>query len=412
MFSTHKGKVNESLLCSLDVGTREVKAAIAKKSAQGLEIVGFGTAKSTGLKAGAIIDIEAAIHSIREAVQEAEKSAQTSMTSTYASLTGSPIHSIHSSGIVGIKHMEVFQQDVDRVIDAARAVRIGSDKKVLHILPQEYQVDDQQGVREPIGMAGVRLEVNAHIITSTASSVQNMIKCIEGAGIDVEEIIINQLASSEVLTQDEKDLGVCMVDIGGGTSDIAVYSNGFLRHAQVIPIAGDQITNDLSMALHTPNHLVEKIKIEHGCTLDVEDLLTHTVKVPSFANGQNHTVPKKLIAQVMEARIHELFELIAKSLAHADLLDHIPAGIVLTGGSAQIPGIVALGERVFRMPVSVASHSQTIGHDRPSSPQYATALGLLSYMEQSQRNEMLNPFKKRYHRKVWSRVVHWVEENF
>jgi cell division protein FtsA len=286
-----------------------------------------------------------------------------------------------SHGIVAIRDREVFQPDIDRVIDAAQAVAIPADQKILHILPQEFLIDNQEGIKEPLGMSGVRLEAKVHLVTCAVNAAQNIEKCIGQCGLSVDDIILEQLASSyAVLTDDEKDLGVCLVDIGGGTSDIAIFTDGAIKHTAVIPIAGDQVTNDIAMALRTPTQNAEEIKIKYGCALASMAGENETIKVPSVGERQDRDLSRQALAEVIEPRYEELFNLIQAELRRSGFEDLIPAGIVLTGGTSKMEGVVELAEEIFHMPVSIGKPKSVAGlSDIVRNPIYATAVGLLQY---------------------------------
>ena len=301
--------------------------------------------------------------------------------SVYAGIAGSHIRSMSSHGIVAIRDREVFQPDIDRVIDAAQAVAIPADQKILHILPQEFLIDSQEGIKEPLGMSGVRLEAKVHLVTCAVNAAQNIEKCIQQCGLAIDDIILEQLASSyAVLTEDEKDLGVCLVDIGGGTSDIAIFTEGAIKHTAVIPIAGDQVTNDIAMALRTPTQNAEEIKIKYGCALASLAGENETIKVPSVGERDDRDLSRQALAEVIEPRYEELFTLIQAELRRSGFEDLIPAGIVLTGGTSKMEGVVELAEEIFHMPVSIGKPKSVAGlSDIVRNPIYATSVGLLQY---------------------------------
>lgn len=369
-------------IVGLDIGTSKVAAIVGEITPEGeIDILGIGSHQSRGLKKGVVVNIESTVQSIQRAVEEAGLMSGCQIESVYAGIAGSHIRSLNSHGIVAIKDREVYQQDVDRVIDAAQAVAIPADQKILHILPQEFLVDSQEGVREPLGMSGVRLEAKVHLVTCALNAAQNIEKCIERCGLLVTDVILEQLASSySVLTDDERDLGVCLVDIGGGTTDIAVFTEGAIRHTAVIPIAGDQVTNDIAMALRTPTQYAEEIKIKYACALTQLAQAEETLKVPGAGDKPPRELSRQALAEVVEPRYDELFTLIQAELRRSGFEDLIAAGIVLTGGSAKMEGAIELAEEIFHMPVSLGSPKNVAGlRDIVRSPIYSTGVGLLMY---------------------------------
>jgi len=388
------GIVGNQMIVGLDIGTSKVVCIVGDVSPEGdVEIVGIGSHPSRGLKKGVVVNIEATVQSIQRAVEEAELMAGCQIHSVYAGIAGSHIRSLNSHGIVAIRDREVFKPDIDRVIDAAQAVAIPADQKILHILPQEYVIDSQEGVKEPLGMSGVRLEAKVHLVTCAVNAAQNIEKCIRKCGLEVEDIILEQLASGyAVLTEDEKELGVCIVDMGGGTSDIAVFTEGAIRHTAVIPIAGDQVTNDIAMALRTPTSNAEEIKIKYACALASLAGENETIKVPSVGDRKDRDLSRQALAEVVEPRYDELFTLIQAELRRSGFEDLIPAGIVLTGGTSKMEGVVELAEEIFHMPVSIGKPSHVTGLiDIVRNPIYATAVGLLLYGAKQIGEEVVVP---------------------
>jgi cell division protein FtsA len=375
-------KQGSRMIVGLDIGTSKVVALVGEIGADGtLEIVGIGSHPSRGLKKGVVVNIESTVQSIQRAIEEAELMAGCEIHSVFAGIAGNHIRSLNSHGIVAIRDREVAQADIERVLDAGQAVAIPADQKVLHILPQEYVIDNQEGVREPLGMSGVRLEAKVHLVTCALNAVQNIEKCIRRCGLEVEDVILEQLASSyAVLTEDEKELGVCMVDIGGGTTDIAIFTEGAIRHTAVIPIAGDQVTNDIAMALRTPTQYAEEIKIRYACALAKLAGPEETIKVPSVGERPPRDLSRQALAEVVEPRYDELFTLIQAELRRSGFEDMIPAGIVLTGGTAKMEGAVELAEEIFHMPVRLGVPQEFKGlTDVVRNPIYATSVGLLHY---------------------------------
>ncbi|AFV00695.1 cell division protein FtsA [Simiduia agarivorans] len=407
--------VNENrMIVGLDIGTSKVVAIVGALSADGeLEIVGIGSHKSSGLKKGVVVNIESTVHSIQRAVEEAELMAGCQIDSVYAGIAGSHISSLNSHGIVAIKDREVFNQDVERVIDAAQAVAIPADQKILHILPQEYLIDNQEGVREPLGMSGVRLEAKVHLVTCAVNAAQNIEKCIRKCGLEVDDIILEQLASSyAVLTEDEKSLGVCLVDIGGGTTDIAIFTDGSIRHTKSIPIAGDQVTNDIAMALRTPTAHADEIKIKYACALAKLAGADETIKVPSVGDREPRELSRQALAEVVEPRYDELFTLVQAELRRSGYEDLVAAGIVLTGGTSKMEGVVELAEEIFHMPVRLGAPQNVRGlSDIVNNPIYSTGVGLLFYGMKQQEGKPVNGTKDKGN-SWWSRTKAWLAENF
>ena len=373
---------NGRIMVGLDIGTSKVVAIVAELGLEGeIDIIGIGSHPSKGLKKGVVVNIETTVESIRRAIEEAELMAGCQIEQVYAGIAGSHIRGLNSHGIVAIRDKEVFQADIERVIDAAQAVAIPADQKVLHVVPQEYVIDDQEGVKEPLGMSGVRLEAKVHLITCAVNAYQNIEKCIKKCGLEVEDIILEQLASGDaVLTEDEKDLGVCLVDIGGGTTDIAIFSEGAIRHTAVIPIAGDQVTNDIAMALRTPTPNAEEIKIKYACALGSLARENETIKIPSVGDRSDRDLSRQALAEVVEPRYEELFSLVQAELRRSGFEDLVAAGIVLTGGTSKIEGAIELAEEIFHMPVSLGKPKKVAGlSDIVRNPIYSTAVGLLHY---------------------------------
>ncbi len=379
---------NENMIVGLDVGTSKVVAIVGQMKPDGtLDVVGIGSQPSRGMKKGVVVDIEATVRSIQRAVEEAELMAGCEISSVYAGIAGSHVRSLNSHGIVAIKDREVTPADVDRVIDAAQAVAIPADQKTLHVLPQEYVVDNQGGVREPVGMSGVRLEAKVHLVTCAVNAAQNIEKCVRRCGLEVDDIILEQLASSySVLTEDERELGVCLVDVGGGTTDIAVFTEGAIRHTANIPIAGDQVTNDIAMALRTPKQHADEIKMKYACALTQLAGADETIQVPSVGDRPPRTISRQNLAEVVEPRYDELFTLIQAELRRSGFEDMIPGGIVLTGGSSKIEGAVDLAEEIFHMPVRSGLPQGVAGlTDVVRNPIYSTSVGLLLYGQKMEK---------------------------
>ncbi|BCX88015.1 cell division protein FtsA [Methylomarinovum tepidoasis] len=406
---------DQNILVGLDIGTSKVAAIVGEYNPEEdeIEIVGIGTHPSTGLKKGVVVNLESTVQAIQRAVEEAELMAGFQIHSVYVGIAGSHIRSLNSHGIVAIKDKEVTPADVERVLDSAKAVAIPADQKLLHVLPQEYIIDSQTGIKEPVGMAGIRLEAKVHIVTGAVSAAQNIVKCVRRCGLEVEDIILEQLASAHaVLSEDERHLGVCLVDIGGGTTDIAIYTDGAIRHTAVIPIAGDQISNDIAVALRTPTHHAERIKIEHACALtqlaDIDDV----IEVPSIGDRPPRRISRHNLAEIVEPRCEELLMLIQAELRRSGFEDLIPGGVVLTGGSAKLAGLVELAEEIFHMPVRLGMPRHVTGlTDVIRNPAYATGVGLLLFGRQHQRLPGLDDEVSGL-RALWRRMCRWFQGNF
>jgi len=404
----------KDLIVGLDIGTAKITCVVAEARADGrLEVIGLGTQATNGLKRGVVVNIEATVDAISRVIQEVELMADCKIRDVYTGIAGSHIKSFNSNGMVAIKDKEVTPLDLERVIEVARAMPIPAEQQILHILTQEFIIDGQGGVREPIGMSGVKLEVKVHIVTGAVSAAQNVIKCVRRCGLEVMDLILQPLASSfAVLSDDEKELGVCLVDIGAGTTDIAVFTQGAIRHTAVIPVAGDQITNDIAMALRTPTAEAEELKIRHGVAMptlvDPED----TIEVPGVGDRPPRKLSRQALADVIEPRVSELFELVHAELRRSGYEELLSSGIVLTGGSSVMRGMIELGEEVFHMPVRVgAPQYDGALADVVCHPQYAAAMGLL--MEGlAQRRRGIQARETRSMRQWLGRMKAWFEKNF
>lgn len=406
---------DHKMIVGLDIGTSKVVAIVGAITEEGaLEIVGIGSHASRGLKKGVVVNIESTVQSIQRAIEEAELMAGCQIHSVYAGIAGSHIRSLNSHGIVAIRDREVYQLDLERVIDAAQAVAIPADQKVLHILPQEYVIDTQEGIKEPLGMSGVRLEAKVHLVTCAVNAAQNIEKCIRRCGLEVEDIILEQLASSyAVLTDDERELGVCLVDIGGGTTDIAIFTEGAIRHTGVIPIAGDQVTNDIAMALRTPTQNAEEIKIKYACALTQLAGADETIKVPSVGERPPRDLSRQALAEVVEPRYDELFTLVQAELRRSGYEDLIAAGIVLTGGTSKMEGVVELAEEIFHTPVRIGTPQDIEGlTDIVRNPIYSTGVGLLQYGLKQQLGGEIKANRGQPAAGLLSRAKAWVQNNF
>ncbi|NKB38914.1 MAG: cell division protein FtsA [Gammaproteobacteria bacterium] len=408
-------RADKNLIVGLDIGTSKVVAIVGEVSPdEEIEIIGIGSSRSRGLKKGVVVNIESTVHSIQRAIEEAELMAGCEIHSVYAGIAGSHIRSLNSHGIVAIRDNEVSVGDIDRVIDAARAVAIPADQKILHILPQEFVIDSQEGVKEPIGMSGVRLEAKVHMVTGSVSAAQNIVKCVRRCGLDVDDVILEQLASSyAVLTEDEKDLGVCLVDIGGGTTDIAVFTDGAIHHTAVIPIAGDQVTNDIAVALRTPTQHAEDIKVQYACALTQLANHEETIEVPSVGDRPPRRLARQTLAEVVEPRYEELFTLVQAELRRSGFESLIAAGIVLTGGSSKMEGAVDLAEEIFHMPVRIGMPQHVSGlADVVRNPIYATGVGLLLFGQRQVQTSSNSPRVNNGVKGLLERMKSWFQGNF
>ncbi len=405
---------NKDLVVGLDIGTSRIIALVADLDQEGrLNVIGVGSQESRGLKKGAVVNIEEAVHTISRVIQEVELMADCKVSHVDTGIAGSHIKSFNSNGMVAIKDKEVTQADVERVIETARAMPIPADQEILHILTQEFVIDGQDSIREPIGMSGMRLEVKTHIVTGAVSAAQNIVKCVRRCGLEANDLVLQPLASSyAVLSEDEKDLGVCLIDIGGGTTDIAVWTQGAIRHTSVIPIAGDQVTNDIAMALRTPTREAEDIKIRFGCALTHMADASESIDVAGVDDRPSRKLSRRALADVIQPRVEELFELIQHELRRAGFEDVLSSGIVLTGGASAMPGMVELGEEIFHMPVRLGSPKYTGSlADVVQSPRFSTAYGLL-LEAQTQRRRGQKIQEKRGVSDVFSSMKQWFSKNF
>ncbi len=408
-------KSEKNLIVGLDIGTSKVVAIVGEiRGDDEIEIIGIGSHPSRGLKKGVVVNIESTVLSIQRAVEEAELMAGCEIHSVYAGIAGSHVRSLNSHGIVAIKDHEVTRGDMDRVIDAARAVAIPADQKILHILPQEFIIDQQEGIREPVGMSGVRLEARVHMVTGAVSAAQNIIKCVRRCGLEVDDLILEQLSSSyAVLIEDEKELGVCLVDIGGGTTDIAIFTEGSIRHTAVIPVAGDQVTNDIAVALRTPTQHAEEIKIKYTCALTQLAASDETIEVPSIGDRPSRRLSRQTLAEVVEPRYEELLTLVQDELRRSGFEDLIAGGVVLTGGSSKMEGLIDLAEEVFHMPVRLGAPRYVSGLvDVVRNPIYATGVGLLLFGRENRSRGVHELSGGRGSKVIWARMKSWFQGNF
>jgi len=410
------------MIVALDIGTSKVVCLVAEVRLDGeVEVVGVGSHPSRGLKRGVVVNIESTVNSIQRAVEDAELMAGCKIHSVTVGLAGSHISAVNSKGIVALKDREVTELDLDRVVDAARAIATPADQRILHILPQEYAIDSEEGIKEPLGMSGVRLEAKVHIVTGALNAVQNIEKCVRMCGLEIDALVLSQLASSEsVLTEDEKELGVCIVDIGAGTSDVAVFVGGALYHTAVIPVGGDQVSNDIAVALRTPTPNAEELKVKYACALSQLASAHEVVKVPSVGDRPAAELSRQELAKVVEPRYEELFLLIQKELQSSGFEGLIPTGIVLTGGTARMEGAVELAEEIFHMPVRLASPNGFGSmSDILGNPMYATAAGLLRHASANEQEgasvAVVEPERSEFQitqPKLIHRMKSWIQANF
>lgn len=407
-------KPSDNLLAALDVGTNKVVALIGEiKEGEIVSIVGIGLCPSRGLKQGIVVNIDVAMQSMQKAIEAAEIMAGCKIHSVYTGIAGSHIRSLNSQGIVPIRNTEITQKDINQVIEAAKAVAIPNDQRILHILPQEFIVDNQRGIKEPIGMSGVRLEARVHIVSGNVGATQNIVKCVEKCNLQVANIILQPLASSlAVLSDDEKELGVCLIDIGGGTTDIAVFHNGAICHSFVIPIAGDQVTNDIAIAFRIPTKQAENIKIKRACVWksllegETEELENQEIKKPTDITNES-------LCDVVEARYEELFNLIKYELQRRGITDNIPAGLVLTGGASKMKGLCELAEKVFQLPVRQGSPYNVQGQPGVvNNPIFSTCVGLLLSGHQHQQEGRDDMNFGDSMKGLWDKMRSWFQVNF
>lgn len=410
-------KNEKQMIVGLDIGTSKIVAIVGEIGSNGeMEIVGIGKHPSRGLKKGVVINIESTVNSIKRAVEEAELMAGCQVHSVFAGIAGSHIRGMNSNGIVAIKDREVTEADVDRVIDAAKAVAIPADQRIIHVIPQEFLIDDQEGIREPVGMSGVRLEARVHLVTGAMSAAQNIVKAVQRCGLEVDDLILEQLASSfSVLTEDEKELGVCLVDIGGGTTDIAVFTEGAIRFTANIPIAGDQVTNDIAVALRTPTQYAEEIKCRYACALSTLTNSDEVLEVPGVGESETRQLSRQTLAEVVEPRYEELLTLVQSELRRSGFEDLCAAGIVLTGGSSTMEGVVEMAEDIFQTQVRLGVPQGVVGLvDIVRNPIHATGVGLLKYGADARTGTgfISQPLDSRDEEGLLKRMTSWFKGNF
>jgi cell division protein FtsA len=404
----------EDLVVGIDIGTTKICTIVGDVTEDGIDIVGIGTHPSKGIRKGVVVNIESTVSSIKKAVEEAELMAGCEITNAYAGIAGGHIKGLNSHGIVAIKEKEVCAMDVDRVIDAAQAVSIPLDREVIHVIPQQFIVDDQDGVRDPVGMSGVRLEAKVHIVTGAVTSAQNILKCCHRAGINVNDIVLQQLASSEaVLSSDEKELGVALLDIGGGTTDIAIYSGGSIVHTAVLTLGGSYLTNDVAVGLRTPSHEAEKIKQKYGCCTSGLVHKDETIEVPSVGGRSPRVLSRQILAEILEPRMEEIFVLAHQEIVKSGYEDMIAAGIVITGGTSMLEGAMELAEQVFNLPVRRGMPRKIGGLvDVVRNPMYSTGVGLVITGSKRRDEKRFKIRDRNVHDKVIGRMREWLGEIF
>lgn len=403
-------------LVGLDIGTTKICCIIGEVTPMGgIDIIGLGQHPSRGLRKGVVVNIDSTVESIKSAVEEAELMAGCEVDSAFVGIAGGHIESMNSHGVIAVKTKEVNKADVERVIEAAKAIAIPMDREVLHVLPQEYIIDNQDGIKTPLGISGVRLEAKVHIVTAAVTSAQNIVKCVNKAGLNVQDIVLEQLASSEsVLSADEKELGVALIDIGGGTSDLALFYQGAIKHTSVLSIAGSQMTSDIAFGLRTPNIEAEKIKHMYGCAFPLLVEENETVEVLSVGRNNSREVSRQILCGIIEARSREMFEIMNNEIEASGYHDLISSGIVLTGGASCMEGMAEQAEQVFQVPVRVGA-PQGLGGliDVVNNPKYATSTGLILYGLKNSKNGKYPELKGRHlFDKILTRMKDWFDEFF
>ena len=405
---------DDNMVVGLDIGTTKVCAIVGEKVDDRIEIVGVGTSISKGLRKGVVVNIDSTVQSIKKAIEEAELMAGCEISSVYAGISGRHIKGFNSHGVVAVKDKEVKEGDVKRVIDAAKAVPLPLDREIIHVLPQEYIIDEQDGVQEPMGMSGVRLEAMVHIVTAAITSSQNVVKSANRAGLNVKDMVLQQLASSEsTLCADEKELGVVVVDIGGGTTDIAIFTEGTIKHTAVLPLGGNQITGDIAVGLRTPTAEAEKIKIKYGCAVASMIDSEENIEVPSVGGRNQRVLSRQILGEIIEPRVEEILELVNHEIVKSGYEGMVASGILLTGGSALMEGMVESAERIFNLPVRLGYPSGVGGLiDVVKNPQYATGVGLIQHAWKSSNGKHENGNGNGFMKGVVKRTKQWLGDFF
>ncbi|OGQ45547.1 MAG: cell division protein FtsA [Deltaproteobacteria bacterium RIFCSPLOWO2_02_44_9] len=405
----------DNIIIGLDIGTTKICAIVGEVKQEGLEIIGIGTHPSKGLRKGVVVNIDSTVQSIKKAIEEAELMAGCELNTAYVGIAGGHIKGFNSHGVIAVKDKEITKADIARVIEAAQAITIPTDREVIHVIPQEYILDNQDCIQEPLGMSGVRLEAKVHIVTAAVASAQNIVKSVNKAGLAVADVVLQQIASSEaVLGQDEKDIGVALIDIGGGTTDIAIYHNGTIKHTAVISLGGNQITGDIAVGLRTPSEEAEKVKKKFGCCMTSMIDKDETIEVPGVGGRKPRIVSRQILGEIIEPRVEELFQLINQEIVRSGYDSAIASGVVLTGGTAIMEGTVELGEQIFNLPVRRGLPAGIGGLvDIVKNPMYSTGVGLVLY---GMKHGTLPPFNGRGDKQVFNRLLEkmkgWVKEFF
>jgi cell division protein FtsA len=403
-----------NIVVGLDIGTTKICAIVGEETSEGVEIIGIGTHPSRGLRKGVVVNIDSTVQSIRKAIEEAELMAGCEINRVYAGISGGHIRAFNSHGVIAVKDGEINESDVERVIEAAQAVAIPTDREVIHVIPQEYIIDDQAGIQEPLGMNGIRLEVKVHIVTAAVTSAQNVVKCANKAGLDVADIALQQIASSEaVLNPDEKELGVALIDVGGGTTDIAIFHGGTIKYTTVISLGGSQVTGDIAVGLRTPTSEAEKIKKKYGCAMIAMTSGEEMIEVPSVGGHRPRKVSRQILGEIIEPRMEEIFELINREVIKSGYDGLISSGIGITGGTACMEGVVELAEQVFNLPVRRGLPSGITGLvDVVNSPMYATGVGLVLYGVNHASGTQFRRGSGNVFNKLLRRMKGWIKEFF
>ena len=403
-----------SIVVGLDIGTSKVCAVVGEMTERGVEIIGIGSHPSQGLRKGVVINIEATVNSLKKAIEEAGLMAGCEIHTVFTSISGGHIKGFNSHGIVAVKNKEVAQRDLERVIDAAKAVAIPIDREVLHVLPQDYIIDDQDGIKEPLGMSGVRLEAKVHIVTGAVTSAQNIIKCCNRTGLNVAEIILAPLAAAEtVLTEEERDLGVLLIDMGGGTTDFALLHDGTVKHTAIIGIGGNHITNDIAAGLRTPFNDAERLKQLYGCAAARMVTEDERVQIPNIAGKGAGTVSRQILCEIIEPRLDEIFELVQKEIAKSGYENSLASGVVVTGGAMLLPGAIEMAERTFGLPVRLGVPAHVVGLlNVINNPVYAVAVGLVLHGMKRRERNVYRVREDKMLSKVKHRMSDWLSEFF
>jgi len=407
--------MGHNLIVGLDIGTTKICCVVGESTPNGIEIVGIGMHPSVGLRKGVVVNIERTVESIKRAVEEAELMAGCEISSVYAGIAGGHIKGFNSHGVIAVKSREVQAQDVERVLEAARAVAIPMDREVIHIIPQEYIVDDQDGIVDPMGMSGVRLEAKVHIVTGAVTSAQNIIRCAHSAGLDVCDIVLESLASAEaVLTSEERDLGVALIDFGGGTTDLAIFSQNSIKHTAVLALGGQNLTNDIAIGLRTPMKDAEEIKKNYGCCLTTMIDKDDTIEIQSVGGRKTRTLSRQVLGEILEPRVEEIFALIHREMVRSGYENQVASGLVITGGAALLEGVPEVAEQVFDLPVRRGYPLEVGGlTDVVNSPMFATAVGLVLYgvkQEKGQAEKVFRIRQKNIFNRVAARMKKWFKD--